>query len=204
MYYYFVYNEVMNFDELKMPEELMKFCENNLEYGFVAEGGEVFKSTHIDGAMNEHYKLCINDELADAGHGLCWDFVELQRAFFEKQGIKHESFWLDFLAQGGNTHTFTLFNQGGKCKWFEYSWAKHRGIHEYPTKQEALQDICLKAKEFAEQCLKKQVGSPELFRYPKAEKKFTAAEFVRHCKSGERINLPLAARAVEKTDSEIV
>ena len=173
----------MKFDELKTPEQLMTFLEENLQYGFVHDG----KVCPME-EMDRLYKLCINEELVDAGHGVCWDFVELQRAFFLKHGIRHESFWVDSLAQGGNTHTFSLFNEDGKCKWFEYAWDGQRGIHEYPTIQEAIEDICKRYKEDAQKRFNTQIDSVELFRYPKATSNFTAQQFIEHCRSGEKLN----------------
>ena len=183
----------MKFNELETPKHLLDFFEKNLKYGFVSDG----KLCSFE-EMNKLYKLCINKELIDAGYGVCWDFVELQRAFFEEKGIKHKSFWIDSLAQGGNTHTFSLFNEDGKCKWFEYAWGDKKGIHEYPTIQEALDDIRKKYKEDAQERFNIQIDNAELFQYQKPTRNYTAQEFIGHCR-----NTTMAKDSVQEQPSQL-
>jgi len=84
----------MDFNELKTPVQLMAYMEKNLRYGFISsEKLYTWDMPLFQEKMDELYRLCINEELIKIGYGVCWDFVELQRAFFERRKIKHESFY---------------------------------------------------------------------------------------------------------------
>jgi len=92
---------------------------------------------------------------------------------------------------GKSTHTFSLFIEDNKWNWFEYSWEDERGIHEFPTKQEALVDICKKHISYHKQCHNIQMKEIELYRYPKATVNFTTKDFIKHCIRGERLSKDL-------------
>jgi len=172
----------LKFEDIKTPEELLKFLNETIKYGFVFNG-KIFAEPISSGDMN-FYKLKLGNALINCGYGLCWDVVELERAFFEKAQIEHSSFFIE--TKAGPTHTFILFKQNNKVKWFEYTWQKYRGIHEEQTEQEALKDICSKHIQFHFGASKKTI---EIYKYSKVTRALNATEFLKHCRSGEKITM---------------
>ena len=177
------------FDELQTPEELMQFMSANLKYGFVNDDDKVFVTPDELRQMEQHYKIRLGDDLIKNGYGLCWDQAELQRLFFEKNNIPHECYFTaNYNSQKrlGRTHTFLLYKDGDKTKWFEHAFGLQRGIHEYDSKQQALDEILCKLIQIA---VKEgsEVARVEMFKYPKVTKSLTPSDFIMHCRSGERL-----------------
>ncbi len=177
------------FSKIKNPQELLDFFEKNMKYGFTC-GDKVFVDTEPDFQknMDKLYKLRVGEDFIKSGYGVCWDFCEFERLYFEKKKIPHECyFYLSFYAhnQGGPTHTFLLFNQNKKWFWFEFSWLKYRGIWEYASKEDALKDILEKFIDFFDRNFEKV----EVYKTTKAKAGLNTFEFVEHCLAGEEINL---------------
>ena len=175
------YLYVMNFNDLKTPEELMQFLQDKINYGFVADN-VTYKYPIKEEDIHQHYKIRLGEDLIDTGYGVCWDITELQRKFFENAGIKHECYFLqaykkDNIARPIHTHAFLIYHEDNQWKWFEYSFSQHRGIHEnYKTKQELLNDVATKFLARHE-----RENYYDLHKYPRVTKALTANQFIKHC-----------------------
>jgi hypothetical protein len=148
-----VENEV--FEKFKMPGELSEYLRDNLEYGFV---GKNDRKLHTPGdsdwseAFSKDYYLQTPDELLNSKHGVCWDSVELERAWFAKHNYEFKTFYLGFKKDADNdlpTHTFLAYKDNDKWYWFEQSFAGHRGIHEYNDLSDLIKDVARKHFDYA-------------------------------------------------------
>lgn len=117
---------------------------NLIEYGFKGENGEniINNSKKWDEEFFDFYYLQTPEELLKTRCGVCWDQVELERKLFEDNGINCKTYFIyivdnDMLP----SHTFLVYENDNKYYWFEHSWEKYRGIHEYKSEIELLLDV---------------------------------------------------------------
>lgn len=176
----------MKFKDLhaSTPNQLMKFLENSLQYGFTFRKKVYCETEEINQSFDKFYRLKVGEDLLKSGYGVCWDFCEFERRFFEEMKIPHKCFFLDgFVSRdkGGPTHTFLLFEKRGKVYWFEYSWAKYKGIWEYKDFKQALVDIKNKF------CKFNGLVSVKVYETKKTKSGLNSLEFVEHCLAGKEI-----------------
>ena len=116
--------------------DLMK----DIVYGWVDKNG----LNHLKDfeTFSSDYRLQSPEELIKSKIGVCWDQVELERYYFEKNNIKVKTYFLVHY-DGGKcpTHTFLVFKKNDKYYWFEHSWEIFKGIHEYDSLSSLLSDI---------------------------------------------------------------
>nr|DAK74515.1 MAG TPA: hypothetical protein [Caudoviricetes sp.] len=96
------------------------------------------------------YGFIVNNKIVNSGYdkyrtiplpliekfnvGICWDFVNYQQDFFNRNGISSTAYF--FIAKNevndGKmvTHTFNVLSIDGKTYWFEAAFKKHSGIYE--------------------------------------------------------------------------
>lgn len=181
----------MNFKNLNLttPQKLMEFIKNNLNYGFTYRG-KVYTDDKPDfnENMNKFYKLKKGVNFVKSGYGVCWDFCEFERDFFNQLKIKHECYFIvNFLtrSKGGPTHTFLIYEQKGKWYWFEYAWFNYRGIWEYNSKEEALKDIVSKFINLNAT----NYNHTELYITQKAKAGLDTYNFCEHCFNGQKVGI---------------
>lgn len=107
----------MDFEKygVKTPEDLMNYFNANMKYGFVYKN-KIFTDLEPDFQknMDKFYKLRLKEDFLKHKYGVCWDFCEFEREFFESTGIEHRCFFIEsFLKHenGGPTHTFALYKK---------------------------------------------------------------------------------------------
>lgn len=172
---------------VKTPKQLFDFFCRNLRYGFKYRK-KIFTESDIDfqQKMDKLYKIRLGHNFVDSGYGVCWDFCELERDFFLSKHIPHECYFVEVYEnreEGGPTHTFALFQENQKWKWFEFSWGMYCGIWEYDTKENALKDVVEKFRLF----YNAKQEDIKLFRTNKVKTRLNTFEFVDHCYAGERV-----------------
>ena len=96
------------------------------------------------------YGFIVNNKIVNSGYdkyrtiplpliekfnvGICWDFVNYQQDFFNRNGISSTAYF--FIAKNDVndgkivTHTFNVLFIDGKTYWFEAAFKKHSGIYE--------------------------------------------------------------------------
>lgn len=181
--------DLFNKLNINTPQDLFNFFEKNMKYGFTYRN-KVFTDFELDfqNNMDKLYKIRLGEDFIKSSYGVCWDFCEFERDFFETHTIEHDCYFVEsYINQdvGGPTHTFTIFRQNNNWYWFEYSWFYHRGIWKYNSQQEALRDILKKFEEFYDGKLI-DIG---IYRTEKVTKRLNAYEFVEHCLAGEKIEI---------------
>ena len=143
----------MTFDDIKTPNELLDFMKNNIKYGFLGKNGKKYYDQYSE-EWNDWNNECIvqsGEEVLNSNIGTCWDQVELERLWFEKNNYNFKTIFMWFeVGRECNlpTHTFLLFEHDNKWYWFENSFEMYRGIHEYNSLEEAIEDVKSKQIEF--------------------------------------------------------
>ena len=128
-------------------EEINKIMNimEDIEYGFKDQNGENIinvNSQKWDNEFNEFYYLQTPEELLQTKCGVCWDQVELERKLFQDNNMIFKTYFIyitdnDMLP----SHTFLTFKDENKYYWFEHSWGKYKGIHEYKSEMDLLLDV---------------------------------------------------------------
>ena len=173
---------------IKTPKQLFNFLCKNMKYGFTYRNNIFTEDNpNFDLEFDKYYKIRLGEDFVNSGYGVCWDFCELERQFFNLAKINHVCYFFEAFKsreEGGPTHTFALFEQKNKWFWFEYSWGIYRGIWEYNSREEALRDIYKKYSDFYQNKL-----NIDIYKFDEVNKRLNSFEFVEHCHNGEMIKL---------------
>ena len=166
--------------------EIMNLMEN-IKYGWMDKQGS--KHNIVDESYSKNYILPSPKEIIGNKVGVCWDQVELERYYFKGNDWNIKTY---FIVHYDNdkcpTHTFLTFEKGNKYYWFEHSWEKFRGIHEYATLKDLLLDVRDKfiKYELNDVCEKNNLC---IYNYKKPKYHINVLEFFKHCESGINISL---------------
>ena len=171
---YYNENEIMN---------LMK----DINYGWVDKNNNTY--INVDDKFQNKYILQSPKEILKSKVGVCWDQVELERYYFKNHVPNIKTFFIVY--DDGDkcpTHTFLTFEKDNKYYWFEHSWEKFRGIHEYNSFLSLLNDVKNK---FIKYELLNKCNSNNLiiFEYKKPKYHISTSEFFKHCTFGISINI---------------
>lgn len=155
---------------------------DTIEYGFKDNNGDNIINTNPkkwDNEFTEFYYLQTPDELLKTKCGVCWDQVELERKLFQEQNINFKTYFIymvdnDMLP----SHTFLVYENNNKYYWFEHSWGKYKGIHEYKTQLDLLLDV--KRKMRAEHNYIKQNSPLFIYEYQKPKNHISCDDFYKY------------------------
>jgi hypothetical protein len=167
-------------------QEIMKLI-SNIQYGFMDKLNN--KHYEVDNIYANNYKLQSPKEVIMNKVGVCWDQVELERFYFKNNVMNAKTY---FLVHYDNdkcpTHTFLTYEKTNKVYWFEHSWNKYCGIHEYNNLNDLLIDVRNKFIASELNNIFNQ-NSLCLFEYSKPDYGISAIEFCKHCENGININI---------------
>lgn len=159
---------------------------STIKYGWVDKN----KKQHIKlepALFSEFYTLQTPEELINSKLGVCWDQVELERYYFSKNNLKHNSYAIMYIDKKNMpNHTFLVYEEDNKYYWFEHAWDKYKGIHEFSD----LKSLLLQVKEnFIADELKGNcsIDSLFIFNYAKPEIHLDCTSFYKHMMSGKNI-----------------
>jgi len=158
----------------------------DINYGFVDNNKNIYPDNEENwNKYGKDYILQSPETLLNSKHGVCWDQVELERYYLEKNNIKFSSY---FIVNYDNkifpTHTFIIVKNKDKLFWIEYSWKPHRGIHEYNTLNDALKDIKNKFDEMIKSKYNINNNETIIYEYKKPNYNISSIEFFKHCEKG--------------------
>ncbi len=134
----------MLYKDIKTPDELLKFMEENIIYGFVSKEGKKYTDSFSDDWQNDWYSKCIvqtGKETLKTKIGTCFDQVELERLWFKEHNYSFKTIFMIFSSNKINnlpTHTFLIYKTANKYYWFEHAFYINKGIHEFNSYQEAI------------------------------------------------------------------
>ena len=145
----------MKYSDINTPEELLEFMSNNIIYGYISNNGKLY-----DNPNDSEWNMCFHDtciiqspnSLLETKHGTCWDQTELERYWFINNNYEIKTIFLLFVVNKPNnlpTHSFLIFKKDNKYYWFEHSFTPYKGIHEYDSEKELIDDVCSKQIEYA-------------------------------------------------------
>lgn len=180
-------NSMFKDNNIKTPQELMQYFNNNFKYGFIHRN-KIFTDDEPDFQenMDKFYRIRLGKDFIKHKYGVCWDFCELERLCLLEYDLKHECYFIESHTddeKNGPTHTFVLYTENNKWYWFEFSWFCYRGIWQYNTKSDALKDILLKFKNFFDNNL----VNINIYKTTKVTKRLNTFEFINHCLKGQKI-----------------
>ena len=179
----------MDICEIKNPEELLDYMSKNITYGFVGKNGKKYTNMFSD-EWNDWYEQCMiqsGEEVFSSKVGTCWDQVELERLWFDKNKYNYYTFFMWF--EVGRecdypTHTFLVYEYKNKFYWFENAFEAQRGIHEFNTLDETIEYVKLKQIEYTKMNFKdasdKDMSCLTVYEYSKPIDHLNVNEYLNH------------------------
>ena len=184
--------------------DIMNIMES-IEYGFPDENGKnlIDDFEYYDNHFNEFYYLRTPKEILKSKIGVCWCQVEVERELFVSNNIKCESYWIcTYDGENLPSHTFLVYENDSKFYWFEHSWNKYKGIHEYNSLNELLKDV--KRLHLLNHDYVDKNALTLIYRYEKPKINIKCDEFYNYIESQEYIELePLYFYHLINKDADI-
>lgn len=161
----------------------------SIKYGFMDDHGQNIINTNSekwDNQFEEFYFLQTPEELLESRCGVCWDQVELERKLFQDNRINCKSYFI-YILDGDMlpSHTFLTYEQDNKYYWFEHSWNKYKGIHQYLSEEDLLRDVISKFKNDHTEVSKN--AKLWLYEYQKPKNHISCNEFYRYIETQKLI-----------------
>lgn len=160
---------------------------NEINYGWVDKNNN--KYTSVDDTFSDNYMLHSPNEVIKNKIGVCWDQVELERYYFKSNDWNVKTYFIvHYDDDKCPTHTFLTFEKNNKYYWFEHSWERFRGIHEYVCLKDLLFDI---REKFIKYELNNNYKNKNLIirEYKRPNYHISTQEFYKHCENGSKIEL---------------
>lgn len=166
--------------------QIMKLM-GDIIYGYVDKDNNKHKD--IGNEFSNIYQLQSPSELIKSKLGVCWDQVELERYYFNKENIKCKTYFMVYYNNTScPTHTFLVFFENDKYHWFEHSWERYRGIYEYETLEQLINDI--REKFISDQLiLPINIDNLYIYEYEKPKYNISCSEFYNYCEKGIILNI---------------
>ncbi len=151
----------MTFDKVNSPKQLMQFLDENINYGVIDKDGNIYN----DSSSDDFQKVCFTDwqtkdieSIISSGIGHCYDQVEIQRQWFCDNGYKVYTFWISAYQEGipnsGFSHTYLVYQQGGKYYYFEHADCCNKGIYQFDSLLDAVKFQANNQIKYATSCIK--------------------------------------------------
>ena len=137
----------MDYTSVSSPRDLLAWMTKNIEYGFVANDGKVFKEGDSDFQKDFYKKAIVQsaEGILETGVGTCFDQVEFERKWFEDQGFDVKTIFMRFSPDtvGSNlpTHTFLIYKKIGIWYWFENAFESERGMRAFNAYKQVLEHV---------------------------------------------------------------
>lgn len=132
----------LKYENIKTPEDLLRYMEDNIEYGFVSDKNYTIKDANFNERMLDKWALSLKDELLYKKYGTCFDQVELERYWFKNHGYKCKTFFIWFELEYANpykTHTYLVYEKDDKYFYFENADTENKGIVKFDSYEEAIE-----------------------------------------------------------------
>ena len=136
----------MKYKEIKTPEQLLKYMDENIKYGFVDDAGKrygAWDQQEFQEGCRKNWHLSSPRRLIKVRYGHCFDQVELERDWFKTHNYKFKTFFIWFEIPYKNSysaHTYLVYEKSGNYYYFEHSDFSNRGIHEFASYEDAIND----------------------------------------------------------------
>ena len=212
-----LFEEAKLYTNIKTPNELNEYMNKNILYGYLGKNNKIYmpNDSNFDKDWLDNYILENAFDILNTKVGNCWDQVEFERNWFENNNYEYKTIYHQVLLNYDNsypTHTFLIYKENDKWYWFENAWEDMKGIHEYNTLEELLNDEYNKNIEFLKtfNITAEEIEKIKYFEFNKPKEHISAMEYVKYIlNSKEKIinddimdNLYL--KQVEETDIDIL
>lgn len=171
-------------NNIKNPQELLKFMANNIKYGYVDKQSTPYFS------FEEWNKKCVvqkGKEIVKTLVGTCWDQVEFERLWFSKHNFESSTYFIWFECEKNlPTHTFLVYKQNNKFFWFENAFENERGIHEYNSLQNLFQDVKQKHFNFCKDVSLDDFNCLKIYEYSELKHNMSVNEFINHATKNKK------------------
>lgn len=172
-------------DKINKIMELM----DTISYGFLDSNGNnlyVNNQEKLDVNFINSYIIQSPKKLLQTKCGMCFEQVELERELFLKSNIEIKTYFIYIDDnQGRPSHTFLVFYDNNKIYWFEHSWARYKGIHEYSSLKVLLEDV--KQKMRLEHNYTNLKDGLYIYEYDKPREGLTCEEFYSYAIKGKTV-----------------
>ncbi len=177
---------------LETVDKIMNLMDS-IEYGFKDENGNNIIHTNFqkwEEEFGKFYYLQTPEELTQSQCGVCWDQVELERKLFSENDITVKTYFIYLLDEDMlPSHTFLTFEKDGKHYWFEHSWRKYKGIHEYRKVEDLLKDVIDKFRNDHKEV--KRNADLYLYEYQKPKDHISCDDFYKYIETQKLIEIKL-------------
>lgn len=182
----------MKYNEIKTPEDLLKFMEENITYGFVSKNNKIYDDPNSEEWNNDWYHECIVQDggcLLETKYGTCWDQVELERKWFSENNYNFKTIFLWFEVNKPNnlpTHTFLIYEKNNKYYWFEHAYFNYKGIHEFNSEEQLIEYVKDKQLEYAIETNRATLEDKKYityYEYDKPLKNLNVDDYISHVTS---------------------
>lgn len=124
---------------INTPQELLEFM-SDFKYEWMDKDGIFHEKLTPD--MYENYSLMTPEEVLINKKGICVDQSEFERDWFSKNNYEHKVMVIQIEREGSAPgHQFLMYKENNKYYWFENAWYDERGIHEYSTYEDLIEDV---------------------------------------------------------------
>lgn len=124
---------------IKTPQELLEFM-SEFKYEWMDKNGNFHEE--ITPNAYEDYSLMTPEEVSKYKRGICVDQSEFERDWFSKNNYEHKVMVIQIEREDSRPgHEFLIYKENDKYYWFENAWYNERGIHEYNSYEELIEDI---------------------------------------------------------------
>lgn len=151
----------MQYNKIQTPEELLKFMDENIEYGVIDKHNKKItdgESEEFQITCNTYWTLNEPLKILELGVGHCYDQVEIERKWFSDHKYNFKTIWISAYQQNvedsGFCHSYLIFEKDNKWNIFEHSDYSHRGIYSFDTIDEAIKFQANNQIEYASSCVK--------------------------------------------------
>lgn len=124
---------------INTPQELLEFM-SDFKYEWMDKDGIFHEELTPD--MYENYSLMTPEKVLINKKGICADQSEFERDWFSKNNYEHKVMVIQIEREGSAPgHQFLVYKENNNYYWFENAWYDERGIHEYSTYEDLIEDI---------------------------------------------------------------
>lgn len=114
---------------------------SSINYGWYDKQGNLYKGLSKSFNFKKNYYMQKVSDIIKNNHAICWELCELERTFFHKKYPYITVFAVLKDHKNMPCHTFLIFKNNQKYYWFESSWDKFKGVHEYQNISDIFTDI---------------------------------------------------------------
>ena len=137
----------MELNEIKSAQDVYKFIDDNIEYGWIDINGQKHLNTMKE--FRRLYRTMSIEEILKHKIGTCIEQVNLMHYLLNKINVKNKMYCCrifepdDYgnLEEEEHMHCFILYYENGKVYHMEHPNLDRKGIYEYNSESEAIKEI---------------------------------------------------------------